>query len=549
MTAAVAASGQPDRDLRWLRRLWWIALLLVLGPLWLVQRDLWDGVIGSYGLERQNFDGIHAWLVPSNWGLMYLIFRGVGWLTQILPLPHWVWIKLLLCASVVGISLESRRLCSDVLGWDARSCQAVQLLVLAFPCWYLLYGSTFVYVVFIWWVLLAHRWLHSESRWRQLAGFGLLLASYQVNSNFVMVFALEAARWICREPGRRWSWPRSALIAGSAIAVYLTLRLAFPPRGVYQGYNNLVSPFNAAGLTAWLRAGLMFATWLPLIVAPAGLAWLLVRGTPPVPVAPSRSRMLAVAILFAGALFAYLAVGKGAPLFVVNLPLAWLGSGAHLGREATQWIYTTVDGWSTRHTFLLSLPAAIATVGLIGYASRAATAAASRRAWWAAIGLALVTDLAWTLHGHAAKLQRIAQEETIIAALKAHGPPPPGRVDLQIAPAPGWSVWTYEANYWTWRAWGSSLWAVAAYPAGSPSAAEAALKEREAAVAAVDRRDYNLMHGFQPTGCRTVWRIQLPPGLTAASLLRTRSGLADPPAATVTVLSQHCAPLEPAKPG
>ena len=91
--------------------------------------------------------------------------------------------------------------------------------------------------------------------------------------------------------------------------------------------------------------------------------------------------------------------------------------------------------------------------------------------------------------------------------------------------------------------------AVAAYPAGSPSAIEAALKEREVAVAAVDRRDSNLMHGFQPTGCRTVWRIQLPPGLTAASLLRSRSGLGDPPAATVTVLSQHCAPPEQVKPG
>lgn len=547
MTAITATHVTERSDVSRLRALWWLALLLVLGPLWLVQRDVWDGVIGSYGLQRGVYKGIHDWLVPSNWGLMYLIVRAMGWLSELLAVPHWVWAKLLLCASVIGISLESRRLCAGMLGWGERDSRAAGLLALTFPCWYLLYGSTFVYLVFVWWMFLGHRWLHGASRWRQAAGFVLLLASFQVNSNLVMVFALEAARWLCRDRGQTWSWRRSALIALCAIGVYLALRLVFPPQGNYAGYNKLVMPLSVEGVVAWVRAALMFATWLPLIAAPAVLGWMLAR-TEPREARDPRRELLAIALLFGGALFAYMAVGKGAPLFVVTLPLQWLGAGAHLGREAGQWIYTTVDGWSTRHTFLLSVPAAIASVGLLRIAVSRAEGTAAPRSWWAGLAFALVADLLWMLHGHGAKLARMAQEEAIIQALRATPAPPAGRLDLQLAPRPGWSVWTYEANYWMWLAHGRAAWAVAAYPRpqpGQPVAAEPAVVDRESAVAATQLRDFNVMSDYPPGGCATVWQVRLSEGLGASDYLLARVGARPVPPAALSESARRCDSASP----
>lgn len=525
------------RERRLLAATWWVTLVLALGPIWTVQRDIWDGVIGAYGLDRHIYAGIHDWLVPGNWGLMYLIIRGVGWLSDLLPMAAWVAFKLLLTASVVGISFEARQLGASLLRWDERSCRVISILALAFPCWYLLYGSTFVYIVFIWWVFLGHRWLHGRSRAWAAAGYLLLLASFQVNSNFVMVFALEAARWVCRDRQVGWRWGRSLLVTGSAVAVYLVLRLVFPPQGLYAGYNNLILPTSREGIVAWVRAGLMFATWLPLIGLPALVGWALARGEPRQPDTGSGRALIAVSLLFVGALFAYMAVGKGAPLFVVNLPLAWLGAGQHLGRDAAGWFFTTADGWSTRHTFLLSLPASVASVGMLRGAS-----ASGSRAWWIAIGVALAAHLGWMVHGHAAKLRRFAQEESVVRALQARPAPPPGKVDLVLAPRPAWNTWTYESNYWMWLAHRRAAWAVASVPLQNPQG-DAAWRDREEAVAAgAARRDYYLMSDYGPAACLTRWRIDLPQGLHGASLWLDRLGVRAVPPAGIADLGSACAP-------
>ncbi len=531
----------PIQERTALRLVWCLVLVAAIGPIWTVPRDIWDGVIGAYGLERGLYAGIHDWLVPGNWGLMYLMFRGMGWLSELLPVAPWVWVKLLLTASLIGISFETRQLCTGLLRWDERSSQTAAVLALAFPCWYLLYGSTFVYLVFIWWVFLGHRWLHEGKGLRLAAGYLLMLASFQVNSNFVMVFALEAARWSCRDQDTRWHWGRSIAVTGSAVLVYLVLRLAFPPGGLYAGYNNLVLPTSAAALISWVRAALMFATWLPLIVLPGVVGWWLMRGQRVAGTDAPLHSAVAVSLLFAGALFAYMAVGKGAPLFVVNLPFEWLGAGKHLGRDAGSWFFTTVDGWSTRHTFLFSVPAAIACVALLRFALGRPVAGATSRAWWGAFAVALVFNLAWMAHGHDAKLHRLAQEESIVRALQSRAAPPPGRLDLALVPRPAWSVWTYEANYWMWLAYQRAAWAVASVPL-QDSRKDATWRDREEAVAGNSAgRDYYLMSEMQPGACTTRWRLELPAGLNGGSLWLDQLRVKPLEAAKVIPLAEDCA--------
>jgi hypothetical protein len=525
-----------------LKVLWGAALLLLCVPIVGVQRDVWDGVIGAYGIERNDFSGIHAWLVPSNWDLVYLLLRGMQGLSGATSIPAWIWVKLLLLASLVGISNESRQLCRRVLGWSDVDSRLAGLLTLSFPCWYLLYGSTFIYLVFIWAVFAGHRLLHDgTNRASRLAGFVLIVMSFQVNSNLVMVFALEAVRWLYRAPGGRWNWSRSAAVAAAAVAVYIALRLVWTPHGPYAGYNSLAWPFSVAGARSWSRALLMALTWLPWLLAPAAVAWAVAGRQAPDGASgrPERREAAAMALLLAGALFAYMAVGKGAPLFVINLPLDWLATGRPLGKSAPGWFYTTADGWSMRNAFLLSVPAAIAATGLIRWTLRDRVAGGHAAGWYAALACALAINLFWLADGHAAKQLRMAQEESIIRALRGQPPPPSGTVDLEIAPRVGWTVWTYEANYWFWRAYGRTQWAAAAFTA-DPSERLRALEDRQQAIASPLPRSHFLMDEASLPGCHSSYEIELPSQLGPFSFAADLVGLRPIAAARISRKELRC---------
>lgn len=506
---------------------------LALGPIWLLPRDFWDGVIGAYGIARGDFSGIRSWLLPSNWGLVYLLLRAVAWLEALSGLPSWVWIKLLISASVVALAHECRLLCQRLFGWNDADSRWAQWLVLSFPCWYVLYGSTFVYLVFVWGVFASHRWLHDAQRRPVRAmGFLLLLLSFQVNANFVMVCALEAARWLCpatRPLGNRW---RSALVAGSALAVYLASRLLWPPSALYQGYNQLVWPGSLQGALTWLRALAIAATWLPLLLTPAALAWAMDhrsrRGrsastgdtTTPRQWLPEAAALL---VLTGGALLAYIAVGKGAPLFVLRLPQDWFEAwalGQHAGAAAQPWLFSAADGWSMRHAFLFSIPAAMGMVWLV---RRAGRSLAVRRL---ALALAVLVNLALLAQGHAAKQLRAAQELAIVRALAQQQPPPMGTLDLELRAPVGWAAWTYEVNYLLWLAYAKAQWAGALYGPDAHSRARA-LAERQAALAATTPQSLALMDELDEIAaprCHTHYAVQLPAGLSAWSPLAEALG-------------------------
>ena len=526
----------------WMSGLRWFLIVLVLAPVWLVQRDIWDGVIGTYGLERNDFAGIREWLVPSNWGLVYLLLRAIGIMAEFTGVPPWAWVKLLICASVIGLGREARLLARRVFGWDEKSSRFAELVVLTFPCWYVLYGSTFIYLVFIVAVFMGNRLMHEGTTWPgRCTGYGLLLLSFQVNSNFVMACALEATRWLFRDRTRAWPWRRSLLVIGSAIAIYLALRLIWAPSGPYQGYNNLVWPFSKPGFLAWVRVAAIALTWAPLLVGPAVAAWLVSRSRGMSPTAQggfSLTEALGVGVLLAGALFAYMAVGKGAPLFVVQLPDGWLGTGRHLGKAAQGWIYTTADGWSMRNAFLFSLPAAIAITSIVRLVLTRRDS--QRRAWQVALTVALVANLGWLANGHAIKLTRLAQEQAIVSALAAQPPPPPGTVDLELSVPVGWAAWTYEANYLFWLAYRQAAWAAALF--GPDEAGQrAALVDRNEALSSSLPKAHFLMDQLPMAGCHSAYLVELPERLGAIDMIADSLGFKQIAPARLLPRERHCA--------
>lgn len=553
--------------------------LFSIGPLWLVSRDVWDGIIGSYGIAIGDFSGIYDWLVPGNWDLMYAIFRSLSWLSNHLALESWLAAKLLVTLSVLGIAWEARRLAIDLLGMTHNESWAVGLLALSFPCWYLLYGSTFVYIVFIWWGFLGHRLLHtpaSNNRWRrpkQCLGYLLMLTSFQVNSNFVMMCALEGARWLARKPAERWRYGRSVLVCASAVLVYLMLRFIFTTTGNYAGYNNVVWPTSVSGLIAWLRAGLMFMTWVPLIIGPALLTWFVVHrlkgngaaandeatwlqshgaGARDTIQTPQKAAGI-LALLCVGALFAYIAVGKGAPLFVINVAPQFLGTAAHLGSQTAAWFYTAVDGWSARHTFLFSVPASLTSAWLIKLAvARLGSMALARAFWVGGVTVAVLVHLAWQWNGHGAKQLRFAQEAAIVKALQAQPQPAGGLIDIQITNPLPWSLWTYEANYLTWLAFGETRWATAIYTPGT-GFMQTVLQDRHHLLHGTGpmqglSRTYALMTGFKASACQTEFVMEIPGTLSYFSWAGAVLGGGVLPAAQVLKRHQSCSlPTESSK--
>lgn len=521
-----------------------VVAMLVLGPPWLVQRDFWDGAIGTYGIVRRDFSGIYEWLVPSNWGLVYLLLRGVEFLVASTGIPPWLWIRLLVCLSVLGIAVEARLLCSGVFKWSERESNFAALVVLSFPCWYVLYGATFIYLVFIWMIFAGHRLLHGINAKAQALGYVLVLLSFQVNSNFVMIFALEGIRLACHRGDRPYAWGRALLVTGSAVMVYLGLRLVWPPAGAYQGYNNLVLPVSREGLLAWLKASAMAVTWLPLLAAPAAAAWWFARRSGAA--SPGRRlqfqprEALAVALLLAGGLFAYMAVGKGAPLFVIRLPHGWLGTGMHLGQAAPGWFYTTADGWSIRNAFLFSLPAGVCSAFLVRTVLVSRIDPSLRgQALRLALATALTFNAVWLVQGHAAKQLRAAQELSVIRGLKQLPAPAAGLVDLSVQQAVGWTSWSYESNYLMWLAYGRSSWSAALYGT-SESGRDAALREREESLQSPLPPATFVMDTKPLNACRTTLEVSFPDTLGPSSMLSDVVGLTPVPAARILVKNRNC---------
>jgi hypothetical protein len=246
---------------------------------------------------------------------------------------------------------------------------------------------------------------------------------------------------------------------------------------------------------------------------------------------------LGVGLLLAGALFAYMAVGKGAPLFVVQLPQGWLGTGKHLGRAVQGWMYTTADGWSMRNAFLFSVPAAIAVTWLVRLVVQRRDPAGL--AWGIALSFALVTNLAWLANGHAVKLARLAQEQSVVRGLRIQPPPPEGTVDLELAAPVGWSAWSYEANYLFWLAYRRSAWAAALSGPGEDGR-RAALDERDAALRSPLPKVHFLMDQLPEVRCHSAYAVELPSGLNAFSALADSFGWREVPPAGLQLKEARC---------
>ncbi len=501
-----------------------ISLLLGLGAIWLIPYEGHDGVIVGQAVESGDWRGVRmAWL-GTNWVLLYPLFRINDWLAAQTGVPYWVWGKLVLSASVCGLAHEARLLSQQVLGLSRAQSAWTGVLVLVFPGWCMLYGTGWMNIVFMWAVFAGHRIACQRSLGLRVCGMLLMLASLQVNSNLVVLPALEAMRWLTGQAGPRpWAVVRSIWVGAAVLGVYALLRWVSPPQGLYAGYNSLLWPSNWHNLQQVAKASAMFATWLALLI-PAVMAAIWARqgkhlSSGYISLAPPATGLglpstirhgMAVLLLGFATVFPYIMVGKGAPLFVLPwIPVQGSAQSAALANTSTAVVMHLFDGWNARHTWLMSVPLCIASVLI-------ATGGASpvRMKWWGVVG-AWLLSAAWLITGHHAKLSRYLDEQSLVRALQLAPAPPAGEVDLEASPSRRWLSTGDTTNYLMWRAYRQSIWAADLYFEGEPSWRDILLTRRAsfARQPSIPGKENlvtltNLMQDYRYTGCRTHYVVQ-----------------------------------------
>ena len=153
-------------------------LLLTIGPLWLVTRDLFDGASIAYADLIGNTDGIYQWAANVNWQLAIYFYKAVFAVSAALQVPYWVIVKTILTLCMLSLVYEFKRLATDVFNLDDAQAWLLALLCLASPSLYMLVSSSITPIFFcVWLAFVGHRLFWSVRVPIRLLGLAMMVVS------------------------------------------------------------------------------------------------------------------------------------------------------------------------------------------------------------------------------------------------------------------------------------------------------------------------------------------------------------------------------------
>lgn len=452
----------PSRVLMWALQL--VMLLLTIGPLWLVTRDLFDGAPAVYAGQIGNPDGLYKWLSDANWQLAIYVYKIVFYVVAALGVSYWLVIKIFVTGILLGLLFEFKRLITDLFGLQHSSARLLALLCLASPSLYTLVSSAIVMIIFcIWLAFMGHRLFWSSSVWVRVVGLVLMGVSFQLNSSMVFVLALDVV-YLYRfadQRQQRLAW--FALLFLSALSVYVTMRTLAPPHGIFVEYNRLLNPFNSVDLRRMVRGLLMFMTWGLIPSTGLVLVWLTARWSEHgrtvslgAMLSSLASRQVGCCLfLCASAAFPYVMVGKGSPLFTFT------GLGQGLTEQVLRAVYSgrLAPTWASlagRHALFFAVPLTIMSWFLCAQLRERMTAKSQSAASVPLFMLLAPLFLFWVIGSFANKLVQQAAEISLLNGLRQMTPAPAGVVEIKYTPASDWLIWTPAAGTILQQAWGVS---------------------------------------------------------------------------------------------
>ena len=158
-------------------------------PLLLITNDLWDASFASYGFRIDNLSGIKEIYFQTGWHLQYYLYQMIYTLSGYIGIKEEFIIKIITIFSVIGISQEVKRLCIDSFKIPENMAYIAAYHVLLFPAWFVLVSHVLViHVLCIYFLLLGYRLVMSKRQY--IAGFFLILLSFQLESNFMLIIGL-----------------------------------------------------------------------------------------------------------------------------------------------------------------------------------------------------------------------------------------------------------------------------------------------------------------------------------------------------------------------
>lgn len=523
----------PRRQVPWHLIFLFIGVLIGPGSVLLSGRDRWDGVIGDYLVQSNKLVGLNDWLQDSGWWLLWGLMRGLAWLVHHAGVDYWVTLKIAIAAIMGWVAWETFRLAKDVFRMDQVQACWVAALTLVFPGYVLFQASCHVGVgLFLAFALLGYRLTLSASRWRVVAGLVLIALSFQMNSNLILVPALELARWVIAGRFDKRDQLRFAGLMAVSVVGYFFWKLTVGTGGVYSesGYNQILWPTSVAAVKKLLITTVLWGTWLPLLlIGPA--AWLILRlflGKPGVstPGLPdeggerARRQLLAGLLLCAAAMLAYIAAGKPAPFFV---PTFFGTGGSVYATFAAEFrpgaLFSGIASPQIRHTIILGPMLSLTFVAVCLYV--AGRWRSTRIAPTAAVSLMLACiwlhQAGWALWAHHEKLVQGALDQSVVNALKKL-PPPPDGASILIERRQQQKDWTgtLETNFMLYEAYGRAAWiADTVFSPTGPShdIALALLEENKAGflrwAPKKDIRVFHIADDFIDSGCKASYVFDL----------------------------------------
>ena len=149
-------------------------------------------------------------------------------------------IKLISIFSILGISIEAKNFTFKYLKIEKSSSFIVAYFVLIFPAWHVLTSSVMViHILCIWFLLLGFRLIFYKYSF--IFGLILILISFQLNSNFMLLCGLLISKYISDKfllKNDNYSLIKTIFYITSVVVLFVIYKKMFPPYGLYEGYNS-----------------------------------------------------------------------------------------------------------------------------------------------------------------------------------------------------------------------------------------------------------------------------------------------------------------------
>lgn len=248
----------------------YVALIFVFGlPLLSITNDFWDGAPVLYGFRINDLSGIKLTYFESGWYLQYYFYQFIHTLSNNFGINEEIILKLITLLSVIGISIEVKRLSIYLFDIPENMSYVAAYCVLLFPAWFVLVSNAlFIHVLCIYLLLFGYRQVMVQRKY--IFGVFPILISFQLQSNCMFIIGIIITDYIARnEKNKITNFTYVILSITVIIVLFFVIRHFSAGVGEYANYNKIQLNFSmirpVIGATVYFSIFILVLISLPLL--------------------------------------------------------------------------------------------------------------------------------------------------------------------------------------------------------------------------------------------------------------------------------------------